>query len=181
MTLRHFELHDFRRFADKAPFDIQQKFHALLDSYEASEEHSVKAEDYEDQLAKAREARATLEGLLPKPAPVLPRVARGAKPQPAPPGRLSDDAWAEYLNDNLPEERQATIATELERARAGETAALARVEALEEGIESAVEDLNAIDEPVEAPASTPAHEIRSSELFHCSCCQRASPNNLTRT
>lgn len=136
MTIAAYELADLRRFADKAPFDIQQKFHALLDVYEASEEHGAEIENYEDQLAKAREARATLEGLLSK---------RGA-PGFTPAERLSDDAWAEYLED-LPNnaERAAAVHTELERARAGEAATLARVEALEEGIESAVEDLNAID------------------------------------
>lgn len=143
--IQHFQLADLRRFADKAPFDIQQTFHALLNAYEASEEHGAAAENYEDQLERARGALATLEGLLPKAEPVPP-TKRGARPPPSPPERLSDDAWAEYLQETPEAERQAAITAELQRARAGEAAALARVEALEEGIESAVEDLGQIDE-----------------------------------
>lgn len=143
--LQHFQLADLRRAADKMPFPQQQTFHALLNAYEDGESAAATAENYEDQLAKARAALATLEVLAPRAKPVPP-TKRGAKVPPAPPERLSDDAWAEYLQETSEAERQAAITAELERARAGEAAALARVEALEEGIESAVEDLNAIDE-----------------------------------
>lgn len=139
------ELSDLRRAADKMPFDQQQKFHALLNAYEASEEHGATAENYEDLLVKAREALATLEALASRtPAP---RLVRGAKSVQPPPTRFSDDAWAEYLEETPEAERQAAILAELQRARAGEASAVARVEALEEGITSAVEDLEKIDAP----------------------------------
>lgn len=130
--IQHHELADMRRAANKMPFDMQQKFHALLDAYED-------AETFEGRIEEAvnahRDVKTTAE--------TLKKLARGV-PREEP---LSDDAWAERLKDLEPDERAAAIHEELERARAGEAAALARIQTLEEGINSAVEDLEALKEP----------------------------------
>lgn len=127
------ELADMRRFADKAPFDIQQKFHALLDAYEDSEAIGSQLEQAAENHEAVEEAAKVLEKLTQHP-PLT--------------GALSDEAWAERLED-LPNdaERYAAIHEELTRARAGEAAALARLETITEGVQSVIEDLEALKEP----------------------------------
>lgn len=169
LDIQAHELADLRRFADKAPFDIQQKFHALLNAYEDAKKIETGLEEARNGY---RDVQATAE--------TLKKLTRST-PREEP---LSDDAWAERLED-LPgnTERAAAIHEELERARAGEAAALARIQTLEEGISSAVEDLEALKEPeisIQHEGSGRASDT-TSDLFHCSCCQRASPNNRTRT
>lgn len=60
---------------------------------------------------------------------------------------MSDEAWAEHLQLVPESERVAEVQKELDRARAGEAAALARLETITEGIESVIEDLEALKEP----------------------------------
>lgn len=126
------ELSDMRRAADKAPFELQRKFHALLDAYEGQKEHQTAADNAARQLEKAREARETLKKL--RPDPVTEDVYEP----------LSDDAWSEYLEETPENERHAEVLKELQRARAGEAAALTRIETLIEGIESAIDDLEVV-------------------------------------
>lgn len=53
MTIAPHELADMRRAADKMPFDMQKKFHTLLDAYEDSETTGARLEHGEK---KSRES-----------------------------------------------------------------------------------------------------------------------------
>lgn len=120
-----------RQAADKAPFDVQKEFHALLDAYEDVETLKTTGEEGAEKIEKVGEIMETLKGLLPKP--------NTFSEEP-----LSDDAWAEHLEDLDPSERAAASLAELNRARENERVLLQRIEALEEGIGSAVDDLEPI-------------------------------------
>lgn len=129
------ELADMRRAADKMPHEFQQKFHALLDAYEDSEAAALRIENAAQNHEKVEETIAALKKLVPDP-----EAARPDSP-------LSDDAWSEYLADCTPSEMIAVQVEELKRARGSEAALLKRIEVLEEGIESAIEDLGLMKEP----------------------------------
>jgi hypothetical protein len=127
------ELAAMRQAADKAPFDVQKKLHALIDAYEDVEGLDGKLDSANERLEKlGNPLLKALKGLLPDPK------------APTPEEPLSDDAWAEHLEETDPSERAAASLKELQRARASEAALLKRVEALEEGIGSAVDDLEPI-------------------------------------
>lgn len=133
--IQHHELAAMRQAADRAPFDTQQKFHALLDAYETGAKSVAALEDLE---VVVEEAVLQLRAVYPD----LPDTIRKNKASADFGEPLSEDAWHERLEDcQTPEERAATIEEELNRARAAEVKLRARVEALEEAIESALEDL----------------------------------------
>lgn len=136
MTIAPHELADMRLAADKAPFDTQQKFHALLDAYEDQEELRTKVENGEDADEKAKEGVRALRAVYPSSPSERAVIAKELGEAP------SEDAWAECLADcETPEERAATVGEELERARAAEAKLRARIEAVEEAIESALSEL----------------------------------------
>lgn len=124
------ELADMRCAADKAPHEIQRKFHALLDAYEDSAGAAAKLDELQEKTAEA--AKALRE--------VHPEDRDERWKSPGEP--LSEDAWHERLADcQTPEERTATVDEELKRARVAEAKLLTRVEALEEAVESALGEL----------------------------------------
>lgn len=124
------ELADMRCAADKAPHEIQRKFHALLDAYEDSAGAAAKLDELQEKTAEAAKA---LREVHPED-----RDEQWKAPDEPP----SEDAWTECLADcQTSEERAATVNEELKRARAAEVKLRARVEALEEAVESALEEL----------------------------------------
>jgi hypothetical protein len=130
------ELADMRRAADKAPHDLQRKFHALLDAYEDQKESEGRLEEQAEDL---KSVRRTVEDSVTTLRAVYSRVPASRPTFDEPP---SEDAWAERLADcDTPEETAATKDEELTRARAAERSLLTRVEALEEAIESVLEEL----------------------------------------
>lgn len=124
------ELADMRRAADKAPFDTQQKFRALLDAYEDHTEVARKLAELQEKTADAAKA---LREVFPK---------ESAQHWKAPEEPLSEDAWAKCLADcQTPEETAATKDEGLKCARAAEVELRARVEALEDAVENALSEL----------------------------------------
>lgn len=130
------ELADMRRAADKMPHDTQQKFHALLDAYEDREERQTTVEQLEDVESKATAAIRALRAVYPS-SPSERAVIAKEFGEP-----VSEDAWAECLADcDTPEERASTVDDELKRAREAERKLRARLETIEEAIESALSEL----------------------------------------
>lgn len=134
--IQPYELSDMRRAADKAPFDTQRKFHALLDAYEDAYEATAKLDEVSHNLETLKQSAAdavtTLRGVFPKDCTERPPFDEP----------LSEDAWHETLEDcRTPEELLKTVADEIERSRAAEAKLLARVEALEEAVGSALDEL----------------------------------------
>ncbi len=120
------ELSDMRQAADKASFDIQQKFHALLDAYEDQEENASEFEALRDKLTSAEDELKVVSEDQPE-----------FEEEP-----LSDDAWLEALEDcKTPGERAEMKEEELTRARAAEAKLLERVEELTNAVEAALKHL----------------------------------------
>jgi len=136
--IQPYELSAMRQAADKAPFDVQRLFHALLDAYEDTEKSAEAAEAQDALASKVKDAISELRKAFPdEPASVRQCRARDEFGEP-----LSEDAWHEKLEAcRTPEEILATVANELERARAAEDNLRTRVKELEDAIESALSEL----------------------------------------
>jgi hypothetical protein len=148
--IRPFELDAMKVAAQKAPFDIQRQFLAMIEAYEDSEDLGIALNKARGQHAKIKDVIIQLERLKPT-APVQPvRKRRGAAPTPEDASLCpySDDAWNEHLAALATDaDRDTARAAELARARTNEAALIARVAELEEGVADAISDLGEIEAP----------------------------------